>query len=334
MAGDKLGRSRVMMISILTYALSTLANAFVTNIETFAVLRFLSGFGLSGELGLGATLISEILSKEKRGLGVGIMVSFGVTGAVVAGIMAQLFDWRICYIIGGVMGLLLLVFRMKMIESGIFKNIPEHAEKGNIMLLFKSRERFMRFFWCVTLGLPTWFVVGILMTFAPEILPSANLPVIPTAVLMVYCYGVMPLGDLSSIILCQLFKKRQPVIVLFIILSIIGPLAMLYLPRPLSELDVKLLFSFTCFGAGAWVLMCMVSAESFGTNLRATVTTTVPNFARGSVILMTMLLSALKAHMPLLDAVMIVGAVAFILPLIALTQLPETFGRSLEYLEK
>lgn len=333
-AGDKLGRTKVMFISILTYSLATLANAFVTNVESFAAFRFLSGFGLSGELGLGATLISEILSKEKRGIGVGFMVALGVTGALFAGVTAQLFDWRTCYMIGGGMGLLLLLFRMKIMESDIFKNVAHTAPKGSLMMLFSSRERFLRFFWCMMLGLPTWFVLGILMTFSQEILPGAGLPIIATAILMVYCNIALPIGDFVSIMCCQLIKRRKPIFVLFVLISAASSLALLYLPRPLSELDVKLIYAVMAFGAGGWVLMTMISAESFGTNMRATVATAVPNFARCSVVPMTMALSALKNHMPLLDAVVIIGAAGFILPLIALTQLPETFGKSLEYLEE
>ena len=333
-AGDKLGRTRVMFISILTYSLATFTNAFVTNIESFAVLRFLSGFGLSGELGLGATLIAEILSKEKRGIGVGFMVALGVTGALFAGVTAQLFSWRECYMIGGGMGFILLLFRMKIMESAIFKNVAHGAPKGNLMMLFNNRERFMRFFWCMMLGLPTWFVLGILMTFSQEILPGAGLPIIATAVLMIYCNIALPIGDFTSIMLCQVIKKRRPIFALFVLISVVSSLALLFLPRPLSELDVKLIYAVMAFGAGGWVLMTMISAESFGTNMRATVATAVPNFARASVVPMTMALSALKNHMPLLDAVMIVGAAGFILPLIALSQLPETFGKSLEYLEE
>lgn len=332
--GDKLGRTRVMFISILTYSLATLANGFVTNVESFAAFRFFSGFGLSGELGLGATLISEILSKEKRGLGVGFMVALGVTGALFAGVTAQLFEWRTCYMIGGGMGLVLLVFRMKIMESDIFKNVAHCPNKGDLRMLFATRERFMRFFWCMMLGLPTWFVLGILMTFSQEILPDAGLPIIATAILMVYCNIALPIGDFCSILLCQLVKKRRPVFAFFVLISVVGSLALLYLPRPLSEFEVKMIYSLMAFGAGGWVLMTMISAESFGTNLRATVATAVPNFARASVVPMTMALSALKNHVPLLDAVIIVGLASFILPLIALSQLPETFGRSLEYLEK
>lgn len=333
-AGDKLGRTRVMFVSILTYSLATLANGFVTDMTSFSTCRFLSGFGLSGELGLGATLLSEILSKEKRGLGVGFMVTMGVTGALFAGATAQMLDWRICYMIGGGMGLVLLLFRMRIMESDMFRHVAHDTEKGNLMMLFKRRERFMRFFWCMMLGLPTWFVLGILMTFSQELLPSAGLPVIATSILMIYCYISLPVGDFCSIVLCQVIKKRRPIFALFVVISLVFFLALLFLPRPLSDLHIKLIYAAMAFGAGGWVLMTMISAESFGTNMRATVATAIPNFARASVVPMTLALSALKQHVPLLDAVLIVGGISFILPLIALTQLPETFSKSLDYLEE
>jgi MFS transporter, putative metabolite:H+ symporter len=241
MAGDKLGRTRVMFISILTYSLATLANAFVLNVESFAAFRFLSGFGLAGELGLGATLISEVLSKEKRGLGVGMLVALGVTGALFAGITAQFFDWRVCYMIGGGMGLALLFFRMQIMESDIFKNVAHTVPRGNVMMILKNKKRLARFFWCVILGLPTWFVLGILMTFSAEILPGAGLPVIATAVLMVYCNTSMPAGDFFSMVLCQTIKKRRPIVALFVCIAMFSALALFFLPRPLDELTVKII---------------------------------------------------------------------------------------------
>lgn len=334
MLGDKLGRTRVMFISIFTYSLATLCNAFVQNVEAYAALRFLSGFGLAGELGLGATLISEILPKEKRGIGVGIMVSLGVTGALVAGLAGQHLPWRQCYILGGVMGLLLLVFRMRIMESALFESTDKSVERGNVLMLLHTRERAMRFLWCLMLGLPTWFCYGILVTFSQEILTAASLPIIATPVLMVYCNIALPLGDITSVWLSQIFKSRRKVFVGFISIAVTGALLLFFLPRPLSETTVIILYVMMAFGIGSWVLMTMISAEAFGTNLRATVATSVPNFARGSVVLMTGLLTLLKEHMSLIDAVMIVGALGFALPLLALSKLPETFGRDLNYLEE
>jgi MFS family permease len=332
--GDKFGRTRVMFISIFTYSVATFANAFVPNVEMYAVARFFSGLGLSGELGLGATLVAETLSKEKRGFGIGLLVGFGVTGAIAAGLAGQHFHWRTCYIIGGVMGFLLLLFRMRVLESHMFKSLHHETPRGDIRLLFKTRERASRFFWCLTLGLPTWFSFGIFLTFSEEILKELHLPIIATAVLLVYCNIGLPIGDVISMWISQVIKSRRKVFVGFIFIAISAIMALYFLPRPLDEWEVKLIYGVLSIGVGAWVMMTVISAEVFGTNLRATVATSVPNFARGSVVLLTGALSFLKGHMPLLDAVLIVGVFAFGLPLLALWRLPETFSRDLNYLEE
>jgi MFS family permease len=335
-AGDKFGRTRVMFLSILTYSLATIANAFVQDVTPYCFLRFLSGFGLAGELGLGATLVAESLSRERRGLGVGIMVALGVVGAFAAGLFAQIFDWRTCYLIGGGMGLVLLAFRMRLMESNLFTAVAETGGvvRGNIFLLFQTPERAMRFFWCLMLGLPTWFIYGILVTFSQELTTALNVTILATPVLMVFCNIALPIGDISSVLFSQLFKNRRKVFACFIFFTIASMLALFYLPRPLGRTEVIILYFMMSFGIGSWVLMTLISAEVFGTNLRATVATSVPNFARASVIPLTLTLTALKGHMPLTDAVLILSVVSFTLPLLALWRLPETFGRSMEFIEK
>ncbi|HVY13144.1 MAG TPA: MFS transporter, partial [Alphaproteobacteria bacterium] len=196
-SGDRFGRTRVMFLSILTYSLATLANAYAPNITVYAVLRFLSGFGLAGELGLGATLISEILPKEKRGLGVGLLMGFGVLAPMAAGVCAQMFDWKTCYLIGGFMGLALLLLRLKVLESPLFTALEADAaaRRGDVRLLFKNPARLWRFLGCVSLGLPTWTVMGILVTFSEEILGAAGLPALAAPILLIYCNSAMPLGN-------------------------------------------------------------------------------------------------------------------------------------------
>lgn len=335
-AGDKFGRTRVMFLSILTYSLATLGNGFVHSVPLYCILRFLSGLGLAGELGLGATLIAETLSKDKRGLGVGIMVALGVVGALVAGVFAQLFNWRTCYIIGGSLGILLLLFRLKLSESPLFFRMEamEKSTRGNLALLFGTRERTLRFLWCLMLGLPTWFIYGILLTFAQEITAALQVPVMATPVLMVYCNIGLPSGDIASILLSQFFRNRKKVFAGFVVFTIAAMLALVYLPRPLSSTAVIVFYFLMSFGIGSWVLMTLMAAESFGTNLRATVATSVPNFARASVIPLTLGLTALKQHLPLIDSVLVLSVVSFALPLIALIKLPETFGRSMDFIEK
>lgn len=333
-AGDRFGRSRVMFLSILTYSLATLANAFVQDVTSYAVLRFISGFGLAGELGLGATLISETLSKERRGLGIGMMVGLGVCGALAAGAFAQMFEWRTCYIIGGVMGLALLALRTSRLESGMFKAMEHNVAKGDIRLLFSTKERVTRFICCLMLGLPTWFVYGVLLTFSSEITSALGVAVIATPVLMVYCNIALPAGDIASVGISQLFKNRRAVYVGFMLFALAALLALFFLPRPLGRVDVIALYAMMSFGIGAWVLMTLIATEVFGTNLRATVATSVPSFARASVIPLTLGLTALKGSMPLQDAVLILGLISFTLPLLALSRLPETFNRELNYVEE
>jgi putative MFS transporter len=333
--GDRMGRTRVMFFSILTYSLATLANAFVPNVETYAVLRFLSGIGLAGELGLGATLISEILPKEKRGLGVGVLVGFGVMGPMAAGLAAQAFDWKTCYLIGGILGLALLALRVRVAESPIFQEAEKTATRqGDLRLMFESPTRLWRFLGCVALGLPTWLVFGILITFSEEILGSLSLPALAAPILLVYCNIAMPIGNFVTIGVSQYFKNRRWVMAGFTLFALVGVMALFLLPRPLSPFEVKIVYMVITFAAGSWVLMAVIAAESFGTNLRATAATAVPNFARASVIPMTLGLQALKPHMPLGDAVMILMGLCFILPLIALWRLKETFGKPLNYFEK
>ncbi len=332
-AGDKLGRTRVMFISILTYSLATLANAFINDVNSYVVLRFISGFGLAGELGLGATLICESLPKDKRGIGAGLMVSLGITGALAAGACAQLFPWRVCYGIGGVLGLILLVFRFSLRESEIFRNQEKKTERGNVLMLFSTRERALRFLCCLMLGLPTWFVYGILVTFSNEIMPALGIAAVATPILMVYCNIALPLGDMASILISQKLKSRKKVYVGFIAFATLATLALFFLPRPLDQNAVIALYFCMSFGIGAWVLMTMIATEAFGTNLRATVASSVPNFARASVVPLTLSLSLLKSAMPLDNAVLILGLLSFALPVLALSRLPETFDRSMDYSE-
>jgi MFS transporter, putative metabolite:H+ symporter len=333
--GDRLGRTRVMFFSILTYSLATLANAFAPNVETYAALRFLSGIGLAGELGLGATLISEILPKEKRGLGVGVLVGFGVLGPMAAGLAAQAFDWKTCYLIGGFLGLALLALRVRVAESPLFQEAENKTTRqGDLRLMFENPTRIWRFFGCVALGLPTWLVFGILITFSEEILGSLSLPALAAPILLVYCNIAMPLGNFATIGASQYFKNRRFVMAGFTLFAMLGVMALFLLPRPLTSFEVKAVYMVIAFAAGSWVLMAVIAAESFGTNLRATAATAVPNFARASVIPMTLGLEGLKPHMPMDQAVLILGGIGFALAFIALWRLPETFGKPLNYFEK
>jgi hypothetical protein len=223
---------------------------------------------------------------------------------------------------------------MKVAESPLFRSAEEKAVmRGDVRMMF-TKSRIGRYFGCVALGLQTWFKSGVLITFSQEILGAAGLPILTASVLVIFTNLALPVGSFATIGLSQVLKRRKAAMVGFVVLGFLSLLALLYLPRPLSEWEVKAIYSVMAVGVGSWVMMALIAAESFGTNLRATAATAVPNFARASVIVMTLSLSALKTVMPLTDAVLILGILCFGLPLIALWKLPETFDREMDYHEE
>ena len=332
--GDKYGRTKMMFISILTYSMATLLNGMVQSVEAYAVFRFVAGFGLAGELGLAVTLISETLPKDKRGYGTGIIVGFGVFGALAAATLAHYVDWRTSYYIGGVAGLALLAFRIKVHESTLFEGAREVKDRGKIRMIFNDRTRFLKFLYCVFMVLPVWYAAGVLVTFGPELIQSEYGHAIAAASLMVWFNLFLALSDFLSAWISQWLGSRKKVLFAFISLGFLMTAALLLSPVPLSLPMIIALYIGVALGGGCWVLGVTTAAESFGTNLRATITTIVPNFSRAAIIPMTLGLAALKDHMSLGHATMVVGAVIFTLALLGAALIPETHSKNLDYLEE
>lgn len=333
--GDKKGRLSVLFGSILIYSLANIANGFVTSFEQYAVLRFIAGVGLAGELGAGITLVAEVLPRKIRGYGTTLVATMGVLGAVLAYFMADLFDWRTSYFIGGGLGLLLLVLRMKVFESGIFVKIKDkNIERGNVLMLFNNKKRFLKYLKCILIGLPIWFVVGILITFSPEFGKALGItePVNAGKAVM-FAFSGQVLGDLASGFLSQYFQSRKKIILTFMLISSL--MAAVYLLFPTNDIVV---FYAICallgFANGYWTLFVTVAAEMFGTNLRATVATSVPNFVRGSVIPLTALFIQFKTSWGIIYAAAAVGLLSFVIAVIALRYLDETFHKDLNYVEE
>ena len=333
--GDKKGRISVLFGSILIYSLANIANGFVTTVGEYAMLRFVAGVGLAGELGVGITLVAETLPKEVRGYGTSLVAGVGMLGAVLAYFVTDFFEWRIAYFIGGGLGLLLLLMRVKVFESGIFTKVKEKSiSRGNFFQLFTSGKQFLKYFRCILIGVPVWFVAGILMTFAPEFGKALNLDVpVEAGKAVMWEYIGLALGDVGSGILSQYYGSRKKVVLLFVLLAsfLIG----VYLFLPLQSATV---FYALCvclgFAVGYWALFVTIAAEQFGTNLRATVATTVPNFVRGSVIIMTPLFIFFKDHFGILLGAGLVGVLAIITALLGLWKMEETFGKDLNFLEE
>ncbi len=333
--GDKRGRLSVLFGSILIYSLANIGNGFVTTLGQYAVLRFVAGVGLAGELGAGITLVTEVLPKQIRGYGTTIVATMGVLGAIMAYFVADLFAWRNAYFIGGGLGLLLLVLRVNVFESPIFETLKERqVKRGDLLMLFTNKTRFLKYLQCILVGLPIWFVVGILITFSPEFGQAMGLsaPVVAGKAVMLSFAGQV-FGDVASGLLSQRLRSRKRAIFGFIGLSLI--FVGVYLLAPLRDIDTfYLVCVFLGVANGYWALFVTIAAELFGTNLRATVATTVPNFVRGAVIPLTWLFVLGKAQVGLLYSALGIGLLTGILALVALSFMEETFGKDLNYIER
>ena len=273
--GDKYGRLKVLFGSILLYSFANMANAFVHDIHSYAIIRFIAGIGLAGELGAGITLVSESMDKNKRGYGTMLVAAVGVLGALAAFYVATHYDWRHAYIVGGVMGLFLLVLRIGTFESGLFKSaVGKNIKKGKLSMLFSSRERLMRYIYCLLIGLPIWFVVGIFITQAPEFGRALGSPeVLSAGKGILFAYIGISLGDIFAGLLAQITRSRKLAVFIFQILIIIS--SALYLSSTgITEQKFRWLAFFMGLSVGYWATFVTIASEQFGTNLRATVTTT------------------------------------------------------------
>jgi putative MFS transporter len=332
--GDKLGRTKVLFYSIALYSLGNIANGFVTNGTQYAWIRFFAGIGLAGELGAGITLVSELLPKEKRGIGTSLVAGVGLTGAVFAYFIAQWFDWRTCYFIGGGLGLLLLFVRLSVFESGLYKSLASNSKvsKGNFLMLFATKERFMRYLRSILIGLPTWFVVGILISFSPEFARQLGIvESIDPGIGIMVSYSAIAIGDVTIGLLSQKLQSRKQAMHVFYAITMVG---MLVFFTSSSALQLYISTGIMGFGTGFWAVFVTIGAENFGTNLRATAATSIPNMVRGSLNGITALFLALNAKFTYVNAGIVTAVVVMLITYWAISGLQETFGRDLDFYEE
>ncbi len=332
--GDKKGRLGVLFGSIFLYSSANLANSFVTNVEVYALLRFIAGIGLAGELGAGITLVSEIMPKERRGFGTTIVATVGVFGAIVAAAVGEFAPWRTAYMIGGVLGLSLLALRIGVHESGLFDNLKKSAQKkGSISLLFGNSERIKRFIYSMVPGFPIWFALGILVTFAPEIGQAlGTTEPVSAGRAVFFAYVGMVLGDLISGVLSQMLRSRKKIMYIFIAGTALFTAILLKSNGISANLYYGLCVPLGFF-IGYWAVFVSTAAEQFGTNLRATVTTTVPNFVRGGVVPMTFAFEWLKPEFGVINSALFVGMSVCLVSILTTAGLKESFGKDLDFLE-
>ncbi len=336
--GDKKGRVSVLYFSIALYSLANILNGFATGYADYAAYRFMAGIGLAGELGAGITLVAEVLPKNKRGLGTTLVAAIGLSGALLAWGIDKQFDWRTCYFIGGGLGIALLLLRIKVSESGIFKQMHATTSvvKGNFFSLFTSADRFIRFLRCIFIGTSTWFVVGVLVFFSPEFGKARGLDGIIAGNAIAACYTGLILGDIMSGLLSQYLRSRVKVMALFLTLDVIAIAAYLSIPYT-APWQMYLTHFFLGISVGFWVIFVTIGAEQFGTNLRATVATSVPNFARGMQVPINESFKYLKSAAvtgSIFTASWIVGAACLGIAFLALYGMKETFDADLDYVEE
>ena len=333
--GDKKGRLSVLFGSILTYSLANIACGFVQNPDMYKVIRFVAGIGLAGELGAGITLVSESLPKQLRAIGTSLVAGIGLLGAVFAYFTVEIFAWRTAYFIGGGMGITLLLLRIGVFESGAFSAIKEqkHIIKGDFFSFFTNKDRLVRYLKCIAIGLPTWFVIGILTTFSNEFGKALNIaePIKPGLAIM-WCYVGLSIGDLLSGFLSHALHSRKKAVGLMMLFTLFfASLYLFYGLHTTTQLYGGCLLMGT--GIGYWAMFVTIGAEQFGTNLRATAATTIPNMVRGTVVGMTALFGFLKPTWGVIYAGASVGLICFVLGFLAIATISETHNRDLDFLE-
>ncbi len=350
--GDKKGRITVLFGSIFLYSFANLANAFTTDLTFYAVIRFIAGVGLAGELGAGITLVAETLHKEKRGYGTMIIVTFGALGAVLATQVAdkgawmsdiiysiseyRLQNWQVAYVVGGLLGLVLLLLRAGTLESGMFRSLKDSkVKKGNFMILLSSKKNFLKYLKCILIGIPIWFIIGVPIALSSEYFAEAiGVPGISRPTAIMYAYIGLSVGDLISGLISQFLKSRKKVVYIYLTSSVILLLVFFYGMQGASHS----MFYFVCFllgcATGYWAIFVTISAEQFGTNIRSTVTNTVPNFVRGTVPLITLSFTALIPSFDAIGAALIVGGTCIAVAFWAAWSIKESFSEDLDYVEE
>jgi hypothetical protein len=339
--GDKRGRLSVLFGSITLYSLANIANGFVDTVDAYAWCRLIAGIGLAGELGAGITLVSELMGRQTRGIGTTVVAAFGLSGGVVAGLVGGAIpgigveSWRTAYFIGGGMGLALLVLRIGVVESGMFSSTLANkaVSRGDFFLLFKDRRRLGRYLAIIAIGVPVWYVIGILFTLAPELGTALGLPEAPRAATALFlAYAGLSVGDLASGYLSHRLRSRRAALGVFLAATTAVVIAYF----AIGGTSMTMFYVLSVLGGvatGYWAVFVSTAAELFGTNLRATVATTVPNFVRGSLVLLTLGFTALKGPLGIVGAAIAVGVFSLGVAFAGLAGLRETFAVDLDFHE-
>ena len=334
--GDKKGRLKVLFASIILYSLGNIANGFVQNVNQYALIRFITGVGLAGELGAGITLITELLPKEKRGIATSVVAGIGLTGAVAAFFIKENFEWRTCYFIGGALGFMLLLLRVSVLESGMFKSIEKaNVSKGNFFMLFTNKTRLRKYLTSIFIGLPNWYVIGILVSFSKEFAVKMDIKgTVDPGKSVMYAYAAISIGDLLIGFVSRALKSRKHALYIYYVITIAGIIWFFNL-RGANVSELYMACALLGFGTGFWATFVTMAAEQFGTNIRATVATTVPNMVRGSLaLIVTPIFNWLQGTTGnYLQAGWMTGVIILAIGFAAVYFSDETYHKDLDYIE-
>lgn len=338
--GDKKGRLSVLFGSIALYSVANFATGFVQTVDQYAWARFIAGIGLAGELGAGITLVSELLPKEKRGVGTSLVAGIGLFGAVFAYFVYKLTnDWRLCYMIGGGLGIGLLLLRISVTESGMFHSLKEQVgiQKGNFFMFFNNKKRFKKYLLAILIGLPTWYVIGILVNlsnrFASALYGENK---IESGRAIMFAYVGIAIGDILIGLVSQYFKSRKKALLSFYLLCMVC-LVFFYSSFNNSDASMYFICGMLGFSTGFWAIFITMGAEQFGTNLRATAATTIPNMVRGALPLINLMFLNLFQQSwgwSLIQSGIITGLIIMFITLVAFYFTEETFHKDLDFVEK
>ena len=339
MLADKKGRLSVLFGSIILYSIANFATGFVQTVDQYAACRFVGGLGLAGELGAGITLVSELLPKNKRGIGTSLVAGIGLSGAVAAYFTYRFTDdWRLCYKIGGGLGIALLLLRVSVAESGMFKEAKEQkVVRGNFFMLINNGKRLKKYIFAILIGLPTWYVIGILVNqsdrFGNTMFGSTT---IDSGRSIMFAYAAIAIGDMLVGLVSQYFKSRKKALLIYYMLTIVG-LILFFSGYNRSDSTMYAICTLLGFSTGFWAIFVTMGAEQFGTNLRGTAATTIPNMVRWALPLINMMFLDLFQKSwgwSLVYSGIITGIVVMTITLIAYYFTEETFHKDLNYVEE
>lgn len=331
--GDRLGRKSVLFASILTYSIANILCGFVKDVETYSLLRFVAGIGLAGELGAGITLIAEILPKEIRGLGAALVAGVGLAGAIAAYFTVSLTDWRSAYFIGGGMGIILLALRLRVLESHLFTRAAQaNGKRGQWWTLLTRKDRLVRYLRCMGIALPTYLVIGIYATFGNEIAEALGITGVAAASCVLYTYIGIVSGDLFSGVLSHWLRSRRKAIGAMMGTTLLVT-AILLSGWLQTAGQLYACYAVLGFSIGYIAMFLTTTAEQFGTDLRATVTTSVANNVRATVLITLPAFQLLKPYTGTVQAAALIGAACFAVAFISLLKMEETFGKNLDFRE-